>query len=124
MDDAMKFPLFALLFLIAVSPLLGDPTADQLVGHWQASAQGFVLDYTVKNDGTFTGSLAQAGKMLWTCAGKWTLSGKSLETQLTQSSAPAIPVGKKERKTVTELTANQCHLRTQTGTEEKYSRVP
>src|SRR5271156_6675281 len=90
----MKFPLSAILLLVAASTLLGDPAADQLVGHWQASAKGFVLDYTLKNDGTFTGSLAQAGKMVWTCAGKWILDGKSLETELTQSSAPAVPIGK------------------------------
>jgi len=77
------------------SPIRSLPSS---VGHWQASQEGFVSDYVIENDGTFTGYVAQNGTPLWTCAGKWTLSGKTVSTVLTRSSSDKIPVGTKDRE--------------------------
>ncbi len=94
------------------------------VGHWQASQEGFVSDYVIENDGTFTGYVAQNGTPLWTCAGKWTLSGKTVCTVLTRSSSDKIPVGTKDRKVIVEVTSESCSLQLSNGSILKYSKVP
>jgi len=119
----MRFRLLAFLLVIALNPLLGDSTHDELIGHWQCSKDTFVSDYVINGDGTFVGSLSYQGKMIWSNAGKWTLSGKLITIELTRSSAEQIPVGTKDRNTIVEITKEKCRLRMQDGNLRTYVRV-
>lgn len=121
----MKLWLLAVLGLFVAMPARGDSLADQLVGHWQYSEKGYVSDYVIKGDSTFIGHLLQEGKVLWHCTGKWTLSGKSITTVLTRSSAEKVlPVGTKDRKVVVEVAKDYCRLQNQDGSIWKYVKVP
>ena len=120
----MRLGLFALVSLFVVSSVRGDSVAGQLVGHWQYSEKGLTADYVIKGDNTFTGHLYHQGKAAWHCTGKWTLSGKTINTVLTRSSAEQIPAGTKDRKVLVEVTKDYCRLQNQDGSIWKYVRAP
>ena len=120
----MRITLVALLSVLLVGSARGDAIADQFVGRWQYSDKGLTLDYVIRGDGTFTGHLFHQGKAAWHCTGKWTLSGKVINTVLTRSSAEQLPVGTKDRKVLVEIAKDYCRLQNQDGTIWKYTRVP
>lgn len=121
----MKLWLLAVLAIFVAATTRAESLADQLVGHWQYSEKGYVSDYVIKGDRTFIGHLLQDGKALWHCAGKWTLSGKSITTVLTHSSVEKVlPVGTKDRKVVVEVAKDYCRLQNQDGSIWRYVRVP
>ncbi len=92
----MRIALVGAMSVFIATTALAGSLADQLIGHWQASHEGFLSDYVIQNDGTFTGYLAQDGKTIWTCAGKWDLNGKTVNTVLTR---PPRTRSRWERKT-------------------------
>ena len=120
----MRLPLLAIASLFLAADVHGQSTADQLVGHWQYAEKGFISDYVINSDGTFTGHLLYEGKAVWHCSGKWTLSGKTVTTVLTRSSVKELPVGTKDRKTILDVTSEYCRLKNQDGSVWKYLRVP
>jgi len=120
----MRIALVGAMSVFIATTALAGSLADQLIGHWQASHEGFLSDYVIQNDGTFTGYLAQDGKTIWTCAGKWDLNGKTVNTVLTRSSSDKVPVGTKDRQVVVEVTNEFCRLRLQNGSIMKYSKMP
>ena len=120
----MRLPLFVVVSMCLAASVRGDSIADQLVGRWQYSAKGLTADYVIKGDNTFTGHLVHEGKIIYHCTGKWTLSGKIINTVLTRSSAQQLPVGTKDRLVLVEIAKDYCRLQNQDGSIWKYTRVP
>lgn len=117
----MRILVCALTFLLVASSF-GESLADQLVGHWQANYEDLLSDYVIRNDGTFTGYLAYKGTIVWKNAGKWKLRGKTVETELTQSSVAQVPVGTKDKNVVLEVTPTSIRLQVPDGSVRRYLR--
>lgn len=117
---AARIAQIALGFLV----LSGAAQADDrtaLLGTWhdEQKVQNVTLtsDMTFAKDGTFSGHAEREGRRFWNFSGKWTLTGKALHYEYTQSDVPQIPVGTKDDDVVIEITPTTLKLKTDMGEE-------
>lgn len=109
--------------LLTCAASLASPTKDQLIGHWRCTHKQLTSEHTFRADGTFTGSVAEDGKVAWTYAGKWSVVGNILNYEYTESSLERIPVGTIDRDKLIEVTKDYYVIEARDGSRRKCSRV-
>jgi hypothetical protein len=99
-------------------------TKEQLIGHWRYADENVSSEYTFKDDGTFTGNIAQHGKVVWETAGKWSIDGATLNYELTSSSKNQVGAGAKDQDRITSITKDYYMIDSGNGGQRKFERVP
>lgn len=98
-------------------------TKEQLVGHWRHIGDAQTVDYTFKDDGTFTGSITEEGKVILEYAGKWSIDGDKLNYEYTSSTPGIIEAGATDQDTIKEMTKDYYIIETKFYAKRQYSRV-
>ena len=111
-----------ILFSVAVSCLAG-PTKEQFVGHWRYIGEHQTSDYTFRDDGTFSGSLMEEGKIVLEYNGKWSLDGDKLKYEYTKCSPEVIAAGTVDQDRIAEVTPEYYVVETRYYSRRQYSRV-
>ena len=95
-----------------------------LVGTWRHDTKERTAVMKFGSDGSFHGTLATHGEVIWTSAGKWTLEGDKLHYLYTESSSEKIPIGSLDDDLVVEISSEHLLLKARNGSLYKYERVP
>lgn len=117
--------LCLILFLVPAVTFASDPNADKLIGHWRFTNEmdGVSCDITFQSGGTYLGSCARKGNIIWKYEGIWSLQGQILNYEDTASSLPDIPPGTKDQDKLIEITKGYFIIEASGGAKRKYIRV-
>lgn len=96
---------------------------DPLVGHWRYADRINTAEYLFKTDGSFKGSVARDGKVVWEYAGRWSRIGGMLNYTYTKSSADWAPPGTKDQDALMKVERGYYIIEARDGSRRKYVRV-
>ena len=123
LNVSMKAFLSIIFLCFASQISIAEPTNKQLIGHWSYADEHLISEYTFREDGTFTGQVTQDTKVIWTFAGKWSLTGDTLNYEYTKSSLERIPVGTTDHDKLLEVTKDHYIIEARDSSKRKYSKT-
>lgn len=124
MSIALKLILGLGALVMASCSTGGAKTERQkLIGHWRATDERYVAEYTFLGNGTFSGLVASERSLLSRYTGKWLLRGGSIRYEYTSDKMGRIPAGTKDRDKLLRIGRDYFVIEAADGSVRKYVRV-
>ena len=119
----VKIRFLLVNLLLVASACFAGPTKEQFIGHWRYIGDSQTVDYTFRDDATFTGSILEDGKVVLQFTGKWSVEGDKLNYEFTKSIPEVIAAGTADQDTIAEMTRDYYIIETRYFSKRQYSRV-
>ena len=101
-----------------------DPMRARLIGHWSYVDKAGANDLYLGDDGSFSGTIRQDGKVVWSYGGNWTLESGRIVYSYTFSNPHPEKVGLMDVDQVRDVTADCFTLISATTDVVRACRVP
>lgn len=120
----MKATLFLIVFLFTSVLFAAAPKKEQLIGSWLYVEENRSAKYTFYDDGTFSGSLTQHGKIVAMFKGTWSLDGDTLQYLYINSPVRLIAPDTRDHDKIIDIGNDYYIIQTRDGKRRLYSRIP
>jgi hypothetical protein len=115
--------LIPVFLTVACTNLRPPGAAQQLVGNWRYADNRQSCQYSFKDDGSFTGTVKQGGKLVSKFTGRWSISGPILHYHYLSDAMGSIPAGANDQDKLLEVKKDYFTIEAANGEQRRYLRV-
>ena len=119
----LKAALALTALLLASCATVGPPRGSKLLGKWRMTNPQATVDYTFMKNGTFSGRVTAAGRLVANFTGNWSVEGDEILYEYTSDTAGGIAPGTRDRDKLIQIAPDHFVIEARDGSRRKYIRV-
>ena len=123
MTPGFPAALALIALLLASCASVERTRQNKLVGKWRTTSARATVDYTFVKDGTFSGRVTSAGRIVANFTGKWSLTSDEILYEYITDSAGSIAPGTRDRDKLLTIAPDHFVIEARDGSRRKYLRV-